>query len=160
MQLQNLLQHKKGTSVSVNGHVYKIGLDLVVRDASGNAQDVPQIDADKLLSNPEAWKPLNAPTVKHERSGVKAGLKVVMSDGSVLAPVSLTEEPTKPVAVSVSEIVTPKDPPIPKNGEEWADPSLDCSLAWLQACASAYKIKFKGKDKPTLVEKIKAAMYE
>ena len=173
MKLQNLLQHKKGTSVCVNGHVYKIGLDLVIRDEAGNALDVPQIDADKLLGNPEAWRPLNVATAKPARAEAKAGLKVVLADGTQVVP-ARSEDVTKP-AQEVSAVMaaqdafevkkmaeepTPKDPPMPKKGEDWADPEVGYSLAWLQACATAYKIKTKGKDKAALVEKIKSAMYE
>jgi hypothetical protein len=55
---------------------------------------------------------------------------------------------------------TVADPPIPGPDDEWADPEATFSLSWLQACAKAYKIKYKGKDKTALIEKIKAAMYE
>ena len=162
MQLQNLLQHKKGTSISVNGHVYKIGLDLVIRDDAGNAVDVPQIDADKLLCNPDAWRPLHVATAKHSRQEAKLGLKVVMSDGSQVAPAAVAITPALPPQVAVApEKDIPTDPPIPKAGEDWADPSDAYSLEWLQACAKAYKVKVpKGKDKAALVEKIKDAMYE
>jgi len=173
MKLQNLLQHKKGTSICVNGHVYKIGLDLVIRDDAGNALDVPQIDADKLLANPEAWRPLNSVTAKPARAEAKAGLKVVLADGTRVVPVR-AEDATKPAqevsavmaaqdafeAKKMADEPTPKDPPMPKKGEDWADPEVAYSLAWLQACAMAYKIKTRGKDKATLVEKIKSAMYE
>lgn len=174
MKLQNLLQHKKGTSICVNGHVYKIGLDLIIRDDAGNALDVPQIDADKLLSNPEAWRPLDVATAKPARAEAKAGLKVVLGDGTQVAPVR-ADNVAKPVQEvltapkSVSEVKvkaeepTPKDPPMPNKGEDWADPEVGYSLAWLQACAKAYKCNIprnKNKDKAALVEKIKAAMYE
>jgi len=177
MKLQNLLQHKKGTSICVNGNVYKIGLDLVIQDEAGNALDVPQIDADKLLGNPEAWRPLNAATAKPARAEAKAGLKVVLADGTQVVPASRVEDATRP-AMEVSAVMaaqdafeakkmvdepTPKDPPMPKKGEDWADPEVGYSLAWLQACAKAYKCAIprnKRENKAALVEKIKAAMYD
>jgi hypothetical protein len=165
MQLQNLLQHKKGTSISVNGHVYHIALDLIIRDAAGNAVDVPTIDADKLLKNPDAWRPLQATKAVPARATVKAGLKVILNDGTQVAPAS--ELPALPVARPVEapavETKPQADPPIPKAGEDWADPQELYSLGWLQACAKAYKCNVprnKSKDKAALVEKIKAAMYE
>lgn len=171
MQLQNLYPHKRGTGVCVNGHVYKIALDGIVRDEQGNPVDVPQVDAAKLLADPDAWRVLGAQPVKANRAEAKAALKAVMSDGSTVPVASRAGDATKP-AMEVSAVMAaqdafeakkqaPKDPPIPKAGEDWADPSPDYSLGWLQACAKAYKIKVpKGKDKAALVEKIKAAMYE
>lgn len=175
MQLQNLLPHKKNTTVCVNGHVYAIAQDLIIRDPAGNAVDVPQEDAAKLLANAEAWRAVGAtPAVKATREEAKAGLKLVLADGTQVAPEGRAEDATKP-AMEVSAVVAaqdafeakkkgelpePKDPPIPKAGEEWADPLPSYSLEWLQACAKAYKVKYKGKDKAALVEKIKDAMYE
>lgn len=173
MQLQNLLQHKRNTAVCVNGHVYKIAQDLVIRDDQGNPLDVPEADAAKLLGNKEAWRPLGAPPPKREEA--KAQLKVILEDGSVVAPASRAEDVTKP-AMEVSaamaaqdafeakkQVDAPvsKDPPIPAKEEDWADPSEACSMEWLTACAKAYKIKLKSKDdKAAMVKKIKAAMYE
>lgn len=175
MQLQNLLPHKRNTTVCVNGHVYRIAQDLIVRDEDGNAVDVPQEDASKLLGNAEAWRAVGAtPAPKLAREEAKAGFQVVLSDGTVVAPERHTEDATKP-AMEVSAVVAaqdafeakkkgelpaPKDPPIPEAGGEWADPLPSYSMEWLQACAKAYKVKYKGKDKTALVQKIKDAMYE
>jgi len=166
MQLQNLLQHKKGTSISVNGHVYKIGLDLVIRDDAGNALDVPTIDAEKLLKNPDAWRPLQAAKAVPARATVKAGLKVILEDGTQVAPTAPVACPVPTASVTVTapaESKPQEDPPIPAAGEDWSDPDEMYSLSWLQACAKAYKCNIprnKNKDKAALVEKIKTAMYE
>jgi len=171
MQLRNLHPHKKGTGVCVNGHVYKIALDGIVRDEQGNLVDVPQVDAAKLLADPDAWRELSAHPVKAHRAEAKAAIKAVLADGSIVPLAPRAEDATKP-AMDVSAVMAaqdafeakkqaPKDPPIPKAGEDWADPSLDYSLGWLQACAKAYKVKVpKDKNKAALIEKIKAAMYE
>lgn len=174
MQLQSLLTHKKNTSVSVNGNIYKIAMDLVVRDEQGNPVDVPQTDAEKLLNNSKAWKVVGNDTGKTNRVEAKAKLKVVMADGSVVAPKTqpeivsqlatpIPEAKAAPIATEAPKPATGsiQDPPIPKKGEEWADPSVNYSLEWLQACASAYQVtKSKTKDKAALVKKIKAAMYD
>jgi hypothetical protein len=178
MQLKNLLSYKKNTGVCVNGHVYQIAQDLVIRDEKGEAVDVPQADATKLLLNTDAWRQVGAAEVKKDRAAAKAGLQVVLADGSVVppapkaethptlageAPVSAQTVAEAPKAAGPVETKPQTDPPIPEKGEDWADPSTDYSLEWLQACAKAYKChipKNKSNDKALLVEKIDAAMYE
>jgi hypothetical protein len=178
MQLRNLLKHKTNTSVCVNGHVYKIAQDLVIRDEKGEPVDVPQADAAKLLLNTDAWRQVGAVEAKANRAAAKAGLQVVLADGSVVPPapkvetpptlaseavVSAQTVPEAPKSEALAETKPQADPPIPEKGGDWADPSEDYSLEWLQACAKAYKCnipKNKHKDKATLVEKITAAMYE
>lgn len=179
MQLQNLLSHKKNTSICVNGHIYKIAQDLVIRDDAGNVVDVPQLDAEALLGNKSAWRPVGAP--KPDRSALKGTMRLVTASGQLIAPREApvspedrTADATKP-AMEVSATIAavdqfeaqkrgetpePKEPPTPKGDEEWADPKESYSLTWLRACAKAYKVKYPGKDKALLVEKIKAAMYE
>ena len=175
MHLQNQLPHKKNTAVCVNGHIYKIAHDRVIRDDAGNPVDVPPDDAKELLANAEAWSVMGATPAKPGHAEAKAGLKVLMPDGSAVTPPVRADDATRP-AQEVSAVMAaqdafeakkqadapaPKDPPIPKAGEDWADPLPEYSMAWLQACAKAYKVKIpKSKDKAALIEKIKAAMYE
>lgn len=180
MLLQNLLQHMKGKGVLVNGHVYKISSDLVVRDDAGKPLDIPEADAQKLLGNPKAWAVYNpnaAPKIVARAVEVPR-IQLVTSTGDVIPPPPKSTDQTKPdlgagavmaaqdafEAKKQGDLPPPppvekKDPPIPKDGEEWADPSPEHSMEWLQACAKAYRIRYKGKDKSVLVEKIKAAMY-
>jgi hypothetical protein len=176
MQLQNLLVHKKNTTLCVNGHIYRIADDLVIRDEKGNAVDVPQVDADRLLANKTAWRPVGAP--KPDRSAYKGTMKLVTATGQIIPPppppetrVADATKPAMEVSATIAavdqfeaqkrgEVAEPKDPPTPKGDEEWDDPKESYSLTWLRACAKAYKVKYHGKDKALLVEKIKAAMYE
>jgi len=54
-----------------------------------------------------------------------------------------------------------EDPPIPNEGEEWADPEPHYSREWLEACAEAYEVKYrKNISNEKLCEKIKDSMYE
>jgi hypothetical protein len=146
MDLRNLLPHKANTKVLVNGTVYDI-------DKDGIAKDVKDEDAKKMLQSAhwdlakgvkpkaakstEATKPLTpAPKDKKERGD---GIQLLDSSGDV---------------VNV-------DPPIPeKEGDEWADPDERYSWDWLKACAEAYGVKYKGKSKSKMVEKIQAEMYD
>ena len=183
MELQNLLFHKKNTAVSVNGHIYKIAQDLIIRDDAGNAVDVPQTDADVLLANKTAWKVANAP--KATRDAHKGTIKLITDTGKVIerettsipvtkppehvAKVGMAGHAIPPDPKAVKAAVEPpipvtkpqEDPPIPSApNEEWADPSEQFSIEWLRLCAKAYKVKYRKDDKATLVTKIKAAMYE
>jgi len=158
MQLQNRIPHKKNSQVMVNGNIYKIANDLVIRDDAGNPVDVPKADAERLLANRDAWQVMGVP--KAPREVLKGTMKLITSTGAII-------EPPKPVDVEKPAVVTAtvetkpqEDPPIPAKGEDWADPDAMYSMKWLLACAKAYKIKYNGKDKAVLVEKIKAAMYE
>ena len=49
MDLRYVLEHMKGSSVRINGKVYKI-------DMKGEVKGVKDIDAHKLLANREAWQ--------------------------------------------------------------------------------------------------------
>ena len=182
MLLRNRLDHMKGKAVLVNGHIYHIGPDAVICDEAGKHLDVPEADAQKLVSNPEAWiahDPTQAPAPRAAApSAERPRIQLVTNTGEVIPPPPKPTDQTKPDmgvgAVMAAqdtfevkkqgEIPPPpsakfQDPPIPAEGEDWADPSEDCSMGWLQACAKAYKIRYKGKDKAALVQKIKVAMY-
>ena len=176
MFLQNLYPHKKLTQVMCNGHIYKISLDLLIVDDKNDPLDVPKEDADKLLQNRDAWLVAGTEKVKADRSKFKLTpiLEAAPLPPVAIIPEAKKEDATKP-AMEVSAVMAAqdafeakkqievkaevKDPPIPKKGEEWADPSESYSLAWLTEAAKAYKLKFKGKDKATLVTQLKKAMY-
>ena len=165
MFLQSLLQHKKKTAVLVNGHTYWVGEDLVVRDqTSGEPNDVPEIDATKLLSNYMAWCKwqANGSATKPAAKIEKHRIQLVTATGEVLPPPSIPVVPPLATKSEASPVVVPSpivDPPIPAKGEDWADPKEEFSLEWLRACAKAYQVKDKTKDKKVLVQKLMKAMY-
>jgi hypothetical protein len=138
MDLETMVATKANTKVMVNGNLYEIDGDCIIKGVS-------EEDAAKLLQNPN-WKPRGEAkkTGKTDRAKAKGSVKLVDSEGKKVEGQKQTVE----------------DPPIPEEGEEWADPSPDFSLEWLRACAEAYEVAYKGKDKKKLAEKIRAAMYE
>jgi len=161
MFLQNLIYEKKNTRVMVNGNIYCIAHDRVIRDEAGNPVDVPEIDAKKLLVNKGTWSLMG--TAKPVKPTEKPTVKLITATGAVIDPkkVEVPQETPKtaPLAtVKATEAIV--DPIIPKKGDEWADPDVKFSMDWLQACAKAYGVKYKGKDKAVLVEKIKTEMYD
>ena len=167
MLLQNRLQHMKGKAVLVNGSLYHIGQDLVICDDQGKHQDVPDADSKKLLANRESWLPFdpNKASKALPVASERPRIQLVTTAGDVIPPPPVISPVPQPVAateVTPKPVVVPEtiqDPPIPKKGEDWADPKLGYSMAWLHACAKAYKIPYKGKTKAALIEKIKTAMY-
>lgn len=66
--LINLLEHKKNTNVLVNGTVYTIGADGVVKG-------VPDADAEKLLQNERVWKKYDPKRAAAQRAQAKAANK-------------------------------------------------------------------------------------
>lgn len=140
MDLETMVVAKAGTKVMVNGTLYEIDGECVLKGASKE-------DAEKLLQNPN-WKVYEGKTNRavpdgHQRA--KPSVKLIDSAGGE-------------VPGQKEEVV---DPPIPDDdGGEWADPSPEYSMEWLKACAEAYEVSYRGKDKGKLCEKIKAAMYE
>ena len=174
MFLRNLLPHKKGTRILMDGIVYLINQEAVLCDEKGVPYDLSEAGASRFLKNKDAWTVNGAPTPRIEHKAPKGAIKLITSTGEILPP------PETPKTVPGAKLAQPKsvlngsippppddskqvefkDPPIPKKGEDWADPSLSCSLEWLQACAKAYKVKSKGKSKEKILVALKAAMYE
>jgi len=177
MKLQNLLSHKKNTAVLVNGTIYKIAHDHIIRDEQGNVLDVCEKDAKKLLANKLVWRELEDAETKEVKKD-KIGMQKIVSRETKQVT---NDEKTKP-EIEVSQVMAAQegeleskptvnepittpvktqngDPPIPKGEEEWADPSDKYSMNWLQKCAKAYGIVYTGKNKLMLVQKIKKAMY-
>ena len=159
MRLQNLLSHKKNTAVLVNGTIYKIAHDHIIRDEQGNVLDVCEKDAKKLLANKLVWRELKEEAKEVKKDEIKVTPKVEKIIPEI-KPVVVVEKPIPEVKKpEVAPKVVNGDPPIPKGKEEWADPSDKFSMEWLQKCAKAYGIVYTGKNKLMLVQKIKKAMY-
>lgn len=143
MKVQSLLAHKANTKVMVNGTIYDI-------DAQGCIDGLPKEDAEKLLSSKHWAKFGERRPVK---SGKKSGKVVLLNSGGQPVEGQKALEPEKNEE--------PKDPPIPGEGEDWADPKEEYSQKWLMACAEAYGVKAKPNwKKATIVRKIAAAMYD
>lgn len=180
MKIQSLLPHKKGTGVQVNGHVYKVGDDLVLRDATGQVADVPKEDGDRLLRNILAWCVAGETPTKAARAagGVVQRMSLITGTGELVATLLPELAPEFPVAAPLPvpaalaanppQVEKPvpaegpvKDPPIPTStDEEWADPDPRYSLGWLRACASAYKLNVRNnKNREWIAEQIQKAMY-
>jgi hypothetical protein len=187
MFLKNLNQHRKGTGVSVNGHIYFIGPNLIIIDkVTGKMVPIPEKDARELLGGksweiydpakpniPGKLKAIERPRISLVTSkGVIPPLPVetpilmeaVVTDVKPLEAPEITAEDESEVTEEpevTNEPTAVIDPPIPEKGGEWSDPSPEFSTSWLVACAKAYKIKLnKGKpNKGELVVKIKKAMY-
>lgn len=157
MDLENLLPHKRNTSVLVNGTKYDIGGDGVVRNVS-------EKDAEKMLQNEEVWKPFDskrreAQDARRKATAEKTRMALVTTSGKKITK----EEPkaTKPKEGEGGEGEPGSDPPVPAEGEEWPDPTEEMSVEYLKLMADAYEVTYaKNIGKATLIERIKAAMYE
>ncbi len=145
MDLRCKLNHKAGTSVSVNGTVYQIGDDNVLRN-------VPKADADKLLLGQREWmvfvdrKPVAAPA--------KPKPKVAPKPPPAPTPAEPSAAPEEPEAEDA------KGDPEGSDGQ-WPEPTEEMGIDYLKTMADAYDVKYSvliGKAK--LVERLKAAMYE
>lgn len=142
MDLRNKISHKPGTSVSVNGTMYEIGADAIVRD-------VPKADADKMLQCGDEWV---VHTGKKKPVLVK---KPAAPKPPVEAPVVEPPEETK--------AETPEEPggEAPEAKPEWPEPTEDMDIGYLKQMADAHDVKYSvliGKEK--LIERLKEAMYE
>jgi hypothetical protein len=96
MDLKNMLKHKAGTVVLVNGHEYQIGLDGILRN-------VPQEDADKLLKNRAAWIPLGP-----SRAPVVPEAKTESKPEPAAQPAPVSEVAQAPVVEAPAEVETSK----------------------------------------------------
>lgn len=162
MKLVTSTLGKAGTKILVNGTTYDIN--------DANEVDITkakQADYDKLLSCDEWHEPGDEPVGGTARR--TAGIQLLDAGGAVVD----TSDPEDDVDednfdededdFDEDEDSKPQngDPPIPGEGEEWADPQESFSEAWLHACAAAYDVKFPKNIKPkTLCKKILGAMYK
>lgn len=171
MFLQNLLPTKKNSGVLVNGTVYKIAEDCVIRDSeTGEPVDVPEEDSNKLLQNLQAWREWDGKSKLLSETRAKyrvgpSGNRVLDTRDEEAKKEEVVEEPPKeeaPKEVVKEEAQDGGDPPIPTSeDEEWSDPKEEYSIDWIKACADAYDIEYKGNiSKKKLIKRIKATMYE
>jgi len=179
MKLQHLLPHKRNSKFLLDGEVHSIDNDGRV--------DVTDEQAEELLGNKNWSKfdPDSAPPTRAEVRAAGGGIQLLDSSGAVVDTTGDadadddTEEPTPEVEVEVDDTTkgdAPEaedttqeieaesgnsDPAIPtEEGQEWADPKEEYSREWLEACATAYAVKFSARTKnKTLVAKITKAMY-
>jgi hypothetical protein len=128
----------RGKSVLCNGTTYEL-------DMEGEVEVDDAEDAEKMLSAREWVDADNMPIaprapVKERAKGGSGAVQLIGKDGKTMA--------------------TKKDPPIPADGEDWADPDPGYSIEWLKACADAYEVSYGKTIKPkTLADRIKKAMY-
>jgi len=175
MDLQNLLPHKRGTRVLVDGTVYEI-------DKEGVCRDVPEDAATKLLQNVDAWEKYDPKAaeakVKARTEAAKArGAKVKLLDAAG-QPVNI-DEPTKEVetaeadakvaddqaaveqAVEAAEQAKQTEWEVPDEDGEWPDPVPEMPMEYLKQMADAYEVSYAANiGAKTLIERIKDAMYE
>lgn len=190
VDLVNLLEHKRGTRVLVNGTVYDIGED-------GIARGVANSDADKMLQNSRVWKIFDPKKVKILREEAKKAargkIQLVSSEGLIEkadkpgdpmdpemaiynrpdpSPGSSQREakPVPEIPESSKAQAAPEEEEEEVSGEpaeaaeepaEWPDPDEAMDVEYLREMAEAYEVKFTARTgKKTLVRRIHAAMYE
>lgn len=172
--LENLYDHKRNTQVLVNGHTYKV-------DENGVAKGVKKKDAAKLLQG-KGWRLWDGQTLKeraHARRAAKrasTGMGLLRADGSSVELSDIPEDDESTNAPDSGDKPTGEgeegegneddedlsdDPPVPGEGEEWPDPTDEMSMAYLQAMADAYEVKYaKNIGQTTLIERLKESMYD
>jgi hypothetical protein len=149
VDVQNMLAHMKNESVSIDGRVYKL-------DGEGIIRKMPETDAKQLVErNSSPWRYLT------ERKPVTASL----SDAPVLPPPPPPSVTPPPPPFSEEPAVKAKVEAgverIPESGEDWPDPVATMSLGYLSKMAEAYGVKFDKKtSKVILIKKILVAMYD
>lgn len=187
MDLLNLLEHKKNTRILLNGTVYTIGPDGVLKD-------VKDEDAKLLLQNERVWReydPKRAAALRAEaKRAAKGRMQLIGAEGLIpkddkpgdpMDPnfavydrpdpkVQKSEDPPKvPESVQTKEEAEPEEEEV--SGEEvqgeaeadaeWPDPDEDMDIEYLRKMAEAYEVTFNARtSKKTLVKRIGSAMYE
>lgn len=157
MDLVTQVKTKANTQVLVEGTIYKI-------NEVGVIHDISEEHANVLLENIN-WRvvgeEVKPPKKKYSPPKITS-VKLVDSNGEVIpGQISDEEENAEAKDEAKAKADAIKDPPIPKEGEEWPDPSESYTMEWLKACADAYSISYHPNIGPVkLVEKIKKEMYE
>ncbi len=157
MDLENLLPHKRGTKVSVNGSIYEI-------DSKGIAHGVKEADAKKLLAAPRSWR------LRIERSPVKtapaAPAGIIPEVVAAPVPEEVIIEVEAPAAAPVEAAAPEAEPEVAAAGAElpdageWPDPTEEMDIGYLRQMAGAYGLKTTTRNgKKQLVAMIKKAMY-
>jgi hypothetical protein len=153
MDLQNMLHHMKGQSVSVLGHRIQI-------DETGLAKDVPQEAAARLLKNADAWRQYQPPRARRGAAPPKPGPAAKPPAPPAPAP---EPEPEPELESAPAPEPEPEDvvvEVIPGEGEDWPDPQESMSAEYLRKMADAYEVKYrKSTGKAKLVKAIHKAMY-
>lgn len=178
MDLVNLHRHMLGRSVLVNGTLYQI-------DQEGIVRGVPEADAAKLLQN-KAWMEFDPEAaakreerrqaLREEFKGQSGGIQLVTKQGELVDPKAINEAQAKKEAQeALNDFPTMKSEepaaPPPQEAEpvkeaspaadEWPDPDMSMTKAYLQDMANAYGLSFApGTKKQDLVNMIMTAMYD
>lgn len=116
MDLLNVLDHKRGTRVAVNGKVYEIGAD-------GVARDVEQEHADKLLQNAKVWKvhdPKRASAVRAQAiKELRGSMRLLDKNGNPVTPPPDTPgPPVDPMMEAYQRPAVDGPPPVPQEEVE------------------------------------------
>jgi len=164
MDLMNTV--KRSSAVYVNGTTYEI-------DDQGVCKGLSEADGEKLLLG-KTWSEWDGSDPRQRLEDARAARREKYKSQHAMALVkNNTSEAQEAAAIAKAAekevdtnndgnvVVEHSDPPVPDEGEEWADPDPSYSMEWLAACADAYSVKLKKKDTPEMiVEKLKKAMYE
>lgn len=160
MDLQNVLESKRGTRLLVNGTVYNI-------DKRGIVWNILEKDATKLLQNRNVWriwdggktKPVTMPAPKVEIPAPK--VTPILTSGSripepeVAEPKPEVKEPEVEVEIEESTVEAESE-----EDEEWPDPTMTMKKSQLWEIADAYEVAYTDKTKKAaLVKSIEKAMY-
>ena len=152
MKLQCTIPHMYGTTVKVNGTVYRI-------DGTGAAKVEKTEDAMKLLADSATWRP------RVERTPVASTV--------IPKAVQVPLPPTPPVASPVP-LAVPMEETKPDEGsqedwggengkddeKEWPDPTMQMKISELREIADAYQLAYTARTtKTVLVKAIMEAMY-
>ena len=161
MDLRNTLKHKANTKVLVDGVVYDI-------DAEGIVRDLPDEAAEKLLQNNVWTKDIEGPQ-KPVRAPVKRAMLLTDDETPVPGQKALVEdkEVAKAVEEHEEEFLEEEEAEAPEEEEEedseedWPEPSEDMDIEYLRQMAEAYEVTYNGRTgAATLVKRLKEAMYE
>jgi len=150
MDLQNVLPHKRNTKVLVDGTVYDL-------DEQGVVRGMKKEHAEKLLQNRQVWR------IFTERKPVE-GKKSKKAAEAQKAPEKV-ESPSEAPEVSEEPLEALTDDSGDSEGDsgsedEWPDPEDSMPIEYLREMAEAYEVKFTERTSAaTLVKRIKKAMY-
>jgi hypothetical protein len=152
MDLLCLQANLKGQKISVNGHVYDIGMD-------GIAHILDEVDAAKLLKFPSWRKPVvRAPVAASKGPSSTEAPEVEAPKGPEAPEV---KEPEVAVETLETEIGVIKVRTPAVDADAWPDPEETMEVGYLREMADAYDVKHNEKTtKKALVKAILKAMYE
>lgn len=108
--LLNLLEHKKNTRILVNGTIYAIGPDCILKDVS-------EEDAKLLLQNDRVWRKYDPKKAAELRAEMKAAAKGRMQLVGDNGPIPRDDKPGEPMDPNV-EVYRRPDPATSKKVPE------------------------------------------